>query len=187
VRKIVFLFFILLAGYLAAQNNNLNEIKLDKERGFPIISNLNIGGIDAERFNQPLEVVMDSGALLAYPFVGSVGGVSFVSVAEFKVKPGQLFEYIAGNENGKRLMIAIDGKEYFPIVYDWQLIPISKYAQHTERLRAQNKVREHNVIMDKLNKLEPEVNAVLSFTNKIRNKTGLLRGYNPLVSLLRVV
>jgi hypothetical protein len=63
-------------------------------------------------------------------FVRRVGGVAFDSVAtpeNIKITTLSL-EYKPNRRNGKRLIVAINGKSYEPLLYDWQLIPIAKFS-----------------------------------------------------------
>ncbi len=64
-------------------------------------------------------------------FVGRVGGVNFEEVARpapaLKGLPVAL-DYVAGEPDGRRLAVLVDGKAYFPFLPDWQLKPIALFA-----------------------------------------------------------
>ena len=80
----------------------------------------------------PLKVVMHSGTSLGSGgFVSAVGGVAFVSIASpdaslenIKIK----YNYISSKPDGSRLRIIAGNDTVFANLYDWQLIPIVKYA-----------------------------------------------------------
>lgn len=63
--------------------------------------------------------------------VGSVGGISYDQVAkpESTLQITSLtIEYAQNNFNGERLMLNINGKKVYTSLFDWQLIPIAKFA-----------------------------------------------------------
>jgi len=64
-------------------------------------------------------------------FVGRVGGVAFdaeaAPAAEFTVKSLGM-DYDAAKPDGTRLALKLNGKAVSAPIYDWQLIPIAKYA-----------------------------------------------------------
>jgi len=68
--------------------------------------------------------------LLSPAFVGRVGGVAFGAVA----KPaGSGFRslslsYHPEKRDGNRLWVTVDGKDFSTAIYDWQFIPIAKFA-----------------------------------------------------------
>ncbi len=64
-------------------------------------------------------------------YVGSVGGVAFDKIASpvsnltFR---NLSLDYDPNRDDGKRLWVIVDGKRFLAPIYDWQLIPISKFA-----------------------------------------------------------
>lgn len=82
----------------------------------------------------PLTVTMHSTSLKSYGFLGKVGGVSFSAIAkpDASLTDASLsISYSALNPDGKRLLVIINNDTLYPQIYDWQLIPISKYANST--------------------------------------------------------
>ena len=81
--------------------------------------------------NAPLQINMSS--LSSYEFLRRVGGINFSSIAiiDFDTNHIKLeIDYSAFERDGKRLLFKINGKRiyYDDDLYDWQLIPIAKYA-----------------------------------------------------------
>lgn len=64
-------------------------------------------------------------------YLNAVGGVAFDQVAEpvagFSVGKLEL-KYRPGAPDGQRLQVTIDGRQYAPHIYDWQLIPTARFA-----------------------------------------------------------
>ncbi|MCG8606424.1 hypothetical protein MJD09_15755 [bacterium] len=81
---------------------------------------------------EPLEIEMEGElSLESYAFVGKVGGVAFQGVAQ---PSGDLqfssltLQYIASNDDGRRLRAVFDADTAYAWLADWQLIPIARYA-----------------------------------------------------------
>ncbi|PSB27287.1 hypothetical protein [Stenomitos frigidus] len=82
--------------------------------------------------NKPLQVAMNGAAGLSSPsFVSRVGGVAFEAVAapEVSLKDGGVsLSYDAKQRDGSRLAVTIGSKTYNPNIPNWQLIPITNFA-----------------------------------------------------------
>ncbi len=67
----------------------------------------------------------------SFRFVGKVGGVAFDALAQpeagLKVKSLTL-SYSAAEPDGHRLKLVINGKPVAAEIYDWELLPIARYA-----------------------------------------------------------
>jgi len=69
--------------------------------------------------------------LKSQAFVGKVGGVAFDQVAQpdedLSVNDLSLY-YRPALPDGKRLQLVVNGQLIYAHIYDWQLIPIAKFA-----------------------------------------------------------
>jgi hypothetical protein len=64
-------------------------------------------------------------------YLAAIGGVAFDQTARWlgPLRPREItLEYRPGAPDGKRLLVAVDGQSASPGVYDWQLIPIARFA-----------------------------------------------------------
>lgn len=64
-------------------------------------------------------------------FVGKVGGVAFGGTAE--PSPSTTFKSLSLNyrpeeKDGRRLWVTVDGRQFPAQIYDWQMIPIARFA-----------------------------------------------------------
>ena len=65
------------------------------------------------------------------PLLKKMGGIVFESVARpaGSVREQSLgIAYLPENEDGKRLKITLGEQEHFPLIFDWQLLPIARFA-----------------------------------------------------------
>lgn len=79
----------------------------------------------------PLKVSFNSGSLTSRAFLGRVGGIAFAQIAEpFDNIKGEYISisYNKYKKDGKRFMVNIGNDKFYPKVYDWQLVPIAKFA-----------------------------------------------------------
>lgn len=70
--------------------------------------------------------------LVSPRFVGKVGGVAFGAVARPSGRPGFTslsLSYRPEKRDGDRFWLTVDGREFSTPIYDWQLVPIAKFAE----------------------------------------------------------
>ena len=80
------------------------------------------------RVNNSLRVEMSGrSALRSYRFVGRVGGVNFETSIDLSGMSVEL-DYDNTEPDGARARIEVNGKEYSLPLYDWELKPITQYA-----------------------------------------------------------
>jgi hypothetical protein len=64
-------------------------------------------------------------------YARAIGGVTFESTASasWKRSPQQLeLQYLPSNPDGQRFWVVIDGRRVLAPIYDWQLLPIARFA-----------------------------------------------------------
>lgn len=101
---------------------------------FPAIAQLSLGGMtmvsmDAPPLKSPSQA--ESQTIYSPKSLSSVGGVAFEKIAlpadTFKIHSLAL-AYEPQNDDGHRLVLKINDQNVYTSIYDWQLGPISRYA-----------------------------------------------------------
>ncbi len=78
------------------------------------------------RSQHPVRTLQENAHLLE-----KMGGIVFESAArpDAEAEGKQVgIEYLPHNEDGKRLRISIGDRDHFPAIFDWQLLPIARFA-----------------------------------------------------------
>ncbi|MDR1257470.1 MAG: hypothetical protein LBJ86_06960 [Spirochaetaceae bacterium] len=100
--------------------------------GIDIVNGKAFGISQTARASPSLEVkATGSAEVSSYTVASGVGGVLFQATAVpagNAVNQPVSVRYDPAREDGQRLVIAIGTSEIVPLLYDWQLIPIARYA-----------------------------------------------------------